>query len=60
MSPEQAERDGQHALAIATEIDARLGPADILECLATVAVDGGRPREAARVFGAAETIRQRW
>jgi len=57
--PEQAERDGRRALEIAADLQAHFGAADILECLATVAIDGGRPREAARLFGAAQAIRQR-
>ena len=32
---------------------------DILECLAVLASDAGSHREAARLFGAAEAIRQR-
>ena len=38
---------------------AYLGIPDILECLATLAVDAGSHREAARLFGAAAAIRQR-
>jgi DNA-binding CsgD family transcriptional regulator len=56
---DQAERDAHDALACATEVQARLGLSDTLECLGTVAGDGGSHREAARLFGAAEAIRTR-
>ena len=57
--PEQAERDAQDALTCAAEIGANLSAPDILECLATLAGEAGSHREAARLFGAAEAIRQR-
>jgi predicted ATPase/class 3 adenylate cyclase/DNA-binding CsgD family transcriptional regulator len=57
--PEQAERDAHDALAIAASLQAYLGISDILECLATLAGDGGSHREAARLFGAAHAIRER-
>ena len=57
--PEQAERDAHDALARAADMQARPGVADTLECLAALAGDGGSAREAARLFGAAEAIRQR-
>ena len=57
--PEQAERDAHDALARAADMQARTGVADTLECLAALAGDGGSAREAARLFGAAEAIRQR-
>jgi DNA-binding CsgD family transcriptional regulator len=57
--PEQAERDAYDALARAADMQARLGVADILECLADLIGDGGSAREAARLFGAAHAIRQR-
>ena len=57
--PEQAERDAHEALAIAASIGAYAGVPDILECLAALAVDAGSHREAARLFGAADAIRQR-
>jgi DNA-binding CsgD family transcriptional regulator len=57
--PERAERDAYDALACATEVEAYLGISDTLECLATLAGDGGNHREAARLFGAAHGIRQR-
>ena len=52
--PEQAERDAHDALAIAAEVEAYLDVPDTLECLATLAVDAGSYREAARLFGAAD------
>jgi predicted ATPase/class 3 adenylate cyclase/DNA-binding CsgD family transcriptional regulator len=56
--PEQAERDAQDALAIAASVQANLAIPDILECLAALAGDVGSHREAARLFGAANAIRQ--
>jgi predicted ATPase/class 3 adenylate cyclase/DNA-binding CsgD family transcriptional regulator len=56
---DQAERDARDALACATEVQAQLGLSDTLECLGTVAGDGGSHQEAARLFGAAEAIRTR-
>ncbi len=57
--PAQAERDAHDALAYAAGIDAQLGAPDVLELLATLAVDAGDYRQAARQFGAAEAIRRR-
>jgi len=57
--PQQAERDARDALARAAELEAYLGIPDTLECLGTLAGDGGSHREAARLFGAAHAIRQR-
>ena len=56
--PEQADRDIHEALVCGADIGARTGVADILECLADLHCDGGCTREAARLFGAAHTIRQ--
>jgi predicted ATPase/class 3 adenylate cyclase/DNA-binding CsgD family transcriptional regulator len=56
--PEQADRDVHDALVCGADIQARTGVADILECLADLTSDGGGPREAARLFGAAHAIRQ--
>jgi predicted ATPase/DNA-binding CsgD family transcriptional regulator len=56
---EQAERDAHDALAIAASMQAYLGISDTLECLAVLAGDAGSQREAARLFGAADGIRQR-
>ena len=57
--PEQAERDAHDALACAAELGAHLGVPDVLECLAVLAGDGASQREAGRLLGAAEAIRQR-
>jgi predicted ATPase/class 3 adenylate cyclase/DNA-binding CsgD family transcriptional regulator len=57
--PQHAERDAHDALAHAVGINAQLGVPDILELLATLAVDAGDYRQAVRQFGAAEAIRQR-
>ena len=57
--PNQAERDAHDALAGAAEAEAYLLIPDILECLAAVAGESGSHREAARLFGAAHSIRQR-
>jgi predicted ATPase/class 3 adenylate cyclase/DNA-binding CsgD family transcriptional regulator len=57
--PAQAERDAHDALACAIEFDAQLCISDALECLAPVASDAGDLREAARLFGAGDAIRQR-
>jgi predicted ATPase/class 3 adenylate cyclase/DNA-binding CsgD family transcriptional regulator len=57
--PEQAERDAHEALAMATSLQAYWGIADILECLAALAGEAGGHREAARLFGAADAIRER-
>jgi predicted ATPase/class 3 adenylate cyclase/DNA-binding CsgD family transcriptional regulator len=57
--PEQAERDAHDALARVADLQAHLGISDTLECLAALAGDAGSHREAARVFAAAESIRQR-
>ncbi len=57
--PEQAERDAHDALACLADAGDYLGVPDILECLGTVAGDSASHREAARLFGAANGIRQR-
>ena len=57
--PDQAERDAHDTLAHAADVEAYLYIPDILECLGTLAGDAGSHREAARLFGAAEAIRQR-
>jgi predicted ATPase/class 3 adenylate cyclase/DNA-binding CsgD family transcriptional regulator len=56
---EQAERDAHDALATVPECFPYLGFSDILECLAALAIGAGSHREAARLFAAAESIRQR-
>jgi len=57
--PEEAERDAHDALTCAAEVEAHIGVPDILDCLATLAGDAGSHHEAARLFGAADAIRQR-
>ena len=57
--PEQAERDAHDALARAADVQAHLFIPDILECLGALAGEAGSYREAVRLFGAAEAIRQR-
>jgi DNA-binding CsgD family transcriptional regulator len=57
--PAQAERDTHDALAGAADVEADLLIPDILECLGTLAGQADSHREAARLFGAAETIRRR-
>jgi len=47
------------ALTCAADVEAYLFIPDILECFGTLAVDAGSHREAARLFGAAQAIRQR-
>jgi hypothetical protein len=56
--PDQAERDARDGLARAAEVEAYLYIPDILECLGTLAVDASGRREAARLFGAAEAMRE--
>src|SRR5262249_12279687 len=57
--PEQAERDAHDALARAARTGSHQALPDILECLAGLGADRGSYREAARLFGAADAIRQR-
>jgi predicted ATPase/class 3 adenylate cyclase/DNA-binding CsgD family transcriptional regulator len=57
--PDQAERDAHDALTCAAGIKAYLPIPDTLECLAALAGEAGGHREAARLFAAAESIRQR-
>jgi DNA-binding CsgD family transcriptional regulator len=57
--PELAERHARAGLACAAKVQALLAVPDMLECLAGVAADAGSQREAARMFGAAEAIRNR-
>ncbi|MGO9285118.1 MAG: helix-turn-helix transcriptional regulator, partial [Mycobacterium sp.] len=57
--PDQAERDAHDALARAAELEAYLFIPDILECLAALAGQDDSRREAARLFAAASSIRQR-
>jgi DNA-binding NarL/FixJ family response regulator len=55
---QQAERDAHAALAAAAEVDALLGVPDTLECLAVLASEAGNHAEGARLFGAAQSLRQ--
>lgn len=57
--PEQADRDAHDALAAAACTGAYASIPGPLECLALLAVVAGGHREAARLFGAADAIRQR-
>ena len=57
--PEQAGRDAHDALATAASSGACAAAPETLECLAALAVGAGSHREAARLFGAADAIRQR-
>lgn len=57
--PEQAERDAHDALTAAVEACAHNCVPDILDCLAALAVGHDSHREAARLYGAAESMRQR-
>jgi len=56
---EDAERDAHDALASAADSGAYLTLPDLLECLAGLIGDAGSHHEAARLFGAAEAMRQR-
>jgi DNA-binding NarL/FixJ family response regulator len=56
---QQADRDAHDALTRAAEIQANTAVPDILECLAGLALEDKTHREAARLFGAADAIRQR-
>jgi len=57
--PEQADRDAHDALATAASTGAHGATPETLECLAALAVGAGSHREAVRLFGAADAIRQR-
>jgi len=54
-----AERDAHDSLAVGTEIESILVAADALECLAELALSGDSPSQAARIYGAAQAIRER-
>jgi predicted ATPase/class 3 adenylate cyclase/DNA-binding CsgD family transcriptional regulator len=56
---DQAERDAHEALRRGASVRAYLGVPDILECLAGLAGEVGSHPEAARLFGAAEAMRDR-
>lgn len=55
----QAERDAHEALTRAVEIGAHLFVPDLLEILAGLAADAGNHSAAARLFGAALSVRER-
>jgi tetratricopeptide (TPR) repeat protein len=57
--PEDAERDAHDALACAADSGAYVTLPDLLECLAGLIGDAGSHHEAARLFGAAGSMRQR-
>jgi predicted ATPase/class 3 adenylate cyclase/DNA-binding CsgD family transcriptional regulator len=56
---EQAERDAHRSLTIAAETGTGMGLFYTLECLADVAARAESHREGARLFGAADAVRQR-
>jgi DNA-binding CsgD family transcriptional regulator len=55
--PQDAECFAHDALACAAAVKGYVGIPDILECLAQLAVSAGKDREAARLFGAAQKLR---
>jgi DNA-binding CsgD family transcriptional regulator len=55
---QQAERDAHAALALEADVNALLGVPDTFECLAVLACEAGNHPDGARLFGAAQTIRQ--
>jgi DNA-binding CsgD family transcriptional regulator len=57
--PEQADHDAHDALTTAINTGAYAATPDTLECLAALTIANGNHREAARLFGAADAIRQR-
>jgi predicted ATPase/class 3 adenylate cyclase/DNA-binding CsgD family transcriptional regulator len=57
--PEAAERDAHDALACAVDTKAQVGLPDILDLLACLATQATSYAEAARLFGAADALRQR-
>ena len=57
--PDQAERDAYDGLGIGATTGAYLFIPDILECLAVLTGQDGSHRQAARLCGAAEAMRQR-
>lgn len=56
---EQAARDAREALGIAAPSSAYLTVPDVIECLAGLSADAGSHRDAARMLGAAQAIRDR-
>jgi predicted ATPase/class 3 adenylate cyclase/DNA-binding CsgD family transcriptional regulator len=57
--PDRAGRDAHAALICAADVEAYLLIPDIFECIAVLASQEDSHREAARLFAAAESIRQR-
>jgi predicted ATPase/class 3 adenylate cyclase/DNA-binding CsgD family transcriptional regulator len=57
--PDDADRDAHDALSCAATVGAHLSLPDIVECQAELARGGDRNLDAARLFGAAEGMRQR-
>src|SRR5262249_18290024 len=57
--PEQAVRDAHDALALAENSGGYFRVADILECLARLALEDGSHPYAARLLGAGDAMRQR-
>ncbi len=57
--PDRAESDAYEALALMANTGAYIHVPDILECLAALAEETGRSREAARLLGAAHHVRRR-
>ncbi|QZA06692.1 LuxR family transcriptional regulator [Mycolicibacter heraklionensis] len=55
----QAARDTRDALTCCTDMESYLGIPDIFECLAALAADAGSHRDAVRIYGAAESVRER-
>ena len=58
-APEEGGRDAHEALVCAANIGAHLTVPDIFECLAGLATGDGNHPEAARLFGAAQGLRER-
>jgi predicted ATPase/class 3 adenylate cyclase/DNA-binding CsgD family transcriptional regulator len=57
--PDRAEQDAHEALTRAANLNGHRIVPDALECLAALAVGAGASLEAARLFGAAESLRDR-
>jgi predicted ATPase/class 3 adenylate cyclase/DNA-binding CsgD family transcriptional regulator len=56
---DRAEHDAHEALTVAEATGSHMAVPEILECLAALAGTAGAHRQAARHFGAADTLRQR-
>ena len=57
--PARAREDAHAALACGAEVQAYLHMPNAIECLAALAAESGSHHEAARLFGAAQAMRQR-